>query len=396
MTSPEVDQLLSMLRDPNRETHEIAAAAGVPREEAGRACRIVMGIGRAKPDDVATLPPPLALAVLRAAVAAGRADMVAAAANHPAKQVSKEGKRELYLLRTRGVAVPEGPRPSVTAPAPTPEPPVPCYASALDGRGERALWLGRSVPGKGIEVAQVVISDQKGITELHIGMMGRKEYRAFGRDVLARGGGMGVTELDRETAKSIVAAARALNDADRGPPPSGTDAWLSRLGPAAPLPDLGARFPPLPEADERAAVDAGGKLHELPLVRGWLADEEALRALAHRLDEISVSSLYVDERQRAEAVGHAIHDAATSHFDDARRALWASRLLTLADHLERGGDAGSAGLAAASARALRSGVPVAQIPFARLLVEKAFPPPAPPGHPEPPAADPGSLLVTPR
>jgi hypothetical protein len=252
------------------------------------------------------------------------------------------------------------------------------------------------VPGKGIEVAQVVVSDQKGITELHLGTMGRKEYRAFGKDVIARGGGMGVIEMDRETAKSTVAAARALNDSGSNPTPPGTDAWLSRLGPAASMPDPAARFPAMSEEEERSAVQSGDKLHELPLVRGWLADEEALRALAHKLDEISVSSLYVDERQRAEAVVGAVQDATASYFDDARRALWASRLLTLADHLVRSGNAAAARLAAASARALRGTVPVAQIPFARLLVEKAFPPPPPVEHPEPPGESPGSLLVSPR
>src|SRR5512135_33671 len=106
MPISDADTLLVMLRDPNCESAQIAAAAGVPREEAGRASRLVMGISRAKPEELATLPAPLALAVLRAAAGAGRADLLAAAAGHPSKEVAKEGKRALYLLRSRGVTVP--------------------------------------------------------------------------------------------------------------------------------------------------------------------------------------------------------------------------------------------------------------------------------------------------
>ncbi|HEX8909363.1 MAG TPA: hypothetical protein VF805_09175, partial [Anaeromyxobacteraceae bacterium] len=56
-------------------------------------------------------------------------------------------------------------------------------------------------------------------------------------------------------------------------------------------------------------------------------------------------------------------------------------------------------LAAAAARALRADVPPDRIPFARLLVEKAFPAPpaAPAAAPEPaaPAASPSGPLIVP-
>jgi hypothetical protein len=394
MPPVDVEALLVMLRDPNCETQEIANVAGVPREEAGRACRLVMGIAKAKPEEAVKLPAPLAMAVLHAAAAAGRAEVLAALAAHPSKDVAKEGKRALYLMKTRGVSVPELPRVAIAPPPQPTEAPVPCYASALDGHGERAVWIGRSIPGKGIEVGQAVLSDQQGITEFHLGMLGRKEYRAFGKELLQRGHGMGVAEVDRDFATALVAAARALNGTAGQASPPGTDAWLDRLGPASPLADPAVRFPALPEEEERAAVQSSGRLHELPLVKGWLADEDALRALALKLDEIAVSSLYLDERQRSEASARAVTDALAGHFDEQRRTLWAARLFALADHLQRARDEESARLAAAAARALRGGVAVEQMPFARLLVEKAFPP-RPVAREAAPRPDEPSLLVTP-
>jgi hypothetical protein len=393
MANFDPDALLEMLRDPNRETQEIASAAGATREDTARASLLVLGIARAKGGDVLTLPPSLARAVMRAAATARRADLLAIAAGHPSKDVAKEAKRALYLLKMRGVAVPELQRQAPPPAAPPPEQPLPCYASALDGQGERAIWIGRHVPGKGVEVGQAVISDCRGLLSLQVGVLGRKEYRAFGRDLLARSAAMGVAEIEPGLGRGLLAAARKLNDSAGTPLPKGADGWLARLGPVTPPPDPAERFAPLKEDEERAAVEASGQLHELPLVRGWLAAEDALRALAHKLDEIAVSSLYLDERQRFQAKLGAVEDAVEEHFDPARRSLWSSRLFTLADHLDRAGDAAHARQAAAAARALRGSTPAARIPFARLLIEKAFPQAS--AHPEPPPA-PGSLLITPQ
>ena len=392
MANFDPDALLQMLRDPNRESQEIAAVAGASREDTARASLLVLGIAKAKGEDILRLPPPLALAVMRAAATARRADLLAVAAGHPNKDVGKEGKRALYLLRMRGVAVPELQRQAPPAPVAQVEQPLPCYASTLDGQGERAIWISRRVPGRGVEVGQAVISDRKGLLSVQIGLLGRKEYRMFGRDLLARGGAMGLAEIDPELCKGLLAAARKLNETAGTPLPDGADGWLARLGPAAPPPDPAERFPPLADDDEQAAVEASGHLHELPLVRSWLAEEDALRALAHKLDEIGVSSLYVDERQRAQATLGALEDAVERHFDAARRAVWASRLFSLADHLDRAGAPAHAGQAAAAARALRASVPATHIPFARLLFEKAFPP-APARSEQP--ADPESLLIAP-
>jgi hypothetical protein len=398
MTTRDPDRLLSRLRDPNVESGEIAADTGLAREEVGRAARLVLGITRAKPDEVATLPGPLAGALARAALTAGRADVLAALAAHASKEVAKEAKRGLHVLRSRGVAVPEPAR--APAPAPValpPEPPLPAYASAIDGHGERAVWLSRSLPGKGIEIAQAVLSDVKGLVELQVGALGRKEWRAFAKEILVRGAAMGVGEIDRTKAHALVAAARALNERTGQRVPEGADLWLAQLGPAAAAPDPAARFAPLPEEEEREALAGSAALHELPLLRGWLAEEGYLRAVAAKLDEIAVSPLYLDERQRAEQMSRLVAEAADAYLDAARRPVLAGRLHAVAEHLEERGDGAHARAAAAAARAIAAGSPAQAIPFARLLVEKAFPPPSPASSDldaPPPGEEP--LIVGPR
>jgi hypothetical protein len=397
MPNLDTDRLLAMLRDPNVESRDIASAAGVPREEAGRAARLVVGIAKAKPEDAATLPGPLAAAVIQAALGASRADVLAALAMHPRKEVAKEARRGLHLLRSRGVATPDLPRAPAPAPASPPEPPLPAYASAIDGRGERAVWVPRAIPGKGIEVAQAIVSDVLGLLELQIGVVGRKEWRGIAKELLSQGAAMGVGEIDRGRAISIAAAARAQNERSGRPVPSAADLWLAQLGPAAPLPDPAAAFAPLPDEDEQEALAASAALHELPLMRSWLAEEDFLRGIAAKLDEVAVSPLYLDERQKSDQMARVVAEAVEAYFDPERRRVLSARIFAVAEHLQERGDPAHARAAAAAARALAGGTAATAIPFARLLVEKAFPPalPSAGGAPHAPTA-PHPLIVTPR
>src|SRR5689334_21489743 len=126
MAPLDTDRLLEMLRDPNVESRDVAAAAGVTREDAARAARLV-------------------------------------------------------------VAIPEPPRPPPPPAAAAPETPLACYATVIDGQGERAIWIPRAVPGKGVEIAQAVTSDERGLLELQLGLIGRKEWRKLIDGLLERG-----------------------------------------------------------------------------------------------------------------------------------------------------------------------------------------------------------------
>ncbi len=397
MPTLDPEELLALLRDPNVESQQIAARAGVPREEAGRAARLLMTLPKAKPEEVATLPGPLALALARAALSANRVDLLGALAAHVEKDVVKEAKRALHVLKTRGVAVPELARAPAPAPAPAPaEPQLAALASRLDGHGERAVWLPRAIPGRGIEVGQAVLSDERGLLSLQVGVVGRKEWRSFARGIMERGAAVGVAEIPRERVHAWIAAARQVNEQTGQRVPDGADLWLNGLGPAPAAPAPGAAAPALEGDAEREALAASGALHELPAFRGWFADEDFLRRIAGKLDEVQVSPLYLDERQRDAQLDRVIADAVEEYLDPARRARLAARLLSAADGLVESGDATSAGRAAAAARALAAGAPGAEIPFARLLVEKAFTRKAREGEA---AADPAAgspLIVAPR
>jgi hypothetical protein len=397
MAPLDTDHLLEMLRDPNVESRDVAAAAGVAREDAARAARLVVAIAKASPEDALSLPAPLAVAVARAGLAAGRTDLLAALAAHPGKEAAKEAKRGLHILKARGVAVPEPPRPAPPPPAAAPEAPLPCYATVVDGQGEQAVWIPRPVPGKGVEIAQAVISDELGLLELQLGVIGRKEWRKLVDGLLEKGRAMGIGEVDRARAVAMVAAARARNDGSGQRVPEGADLWLGQLGPAAPV-DEPAAPGPLPEDREREALAASAALHFHPLFTSWMAEEGFLREIAAKLDEVAVSPLYVDDRQRGEQLARTVADAVERYFDDGRRRALSRRLLAVSAHLAAHGDADRAASAAAAGRALASGTPPGEIPFARALVYKAFPGvrAQPAAEPPGPSAPDSPLVIPPR
>jgi hypothetical protein len=386
------DQILAMLRDPNVDSQEVAAQTGLPRAEAARAARLLVGLAKARPEEIATLPPPLSAALLKAALDGGRLEVLAALAASSDKGLSKEAKRCLHVLRARGVAVPEAPRAVPPPPAPVAEEIFPSYASSVDGQGERAVWIARNVPGRGVEVGQAVISDVHGLLELQVGVLGRKEYRTFGKDIAERGQTMGVGEIDPGQARGLVAQARRQNDLSGRAVPEGADAWLGRIGPGSPLPDPSEVLPPLPDEGERAALAASADLHALPMLRGWLADEAALRSLATTLDRLQASKLVADDEQRTEQMAAAVAEALEAWLDPACRQRLSSRLFSVALHFHGMGLADRADLAASAARALAAGAPGSAIPFARRMVEKAFPA----GGSGSPAAPAAPVITAPR
>jgi hypothetical protein len=373
------DRILALLRDPNVGSQEVADQTGLPRAEAARAARLLVGLAKARAEEIGTLPPPLAAALLKAAVTGERLDVLATLAASTDKVLSKEAKRALHLLRTRGVSVPEAPRAAPPPPAAMVEEVFACYASSVDGQGERAIWIARNVPGRGVEVGQAVVSDVLGLLELQVGVLGRKEYRTFGKEIGERGQAMGVGELDPGHARAIVAAARQLNVVAGKPVPEGADAWLGRIGPGTPAPDPATLLPPLPEEEERRALAASAELHTLPMLRGWLADEVALRALATRLDALAAAPGEADPAERTRRSEEAIAEAIEAWLDTASRERLAARLLTAGVHLAGMGLADRAAQAAAASRALLAGTPGRGVPFARAMVEKAFPDRGAPG-----------------
>ncbi|HEY2028656.1 MAG TPA: hypothetical protein VGH20_05555 [Myxococcales bacterium] len=316
---------------------------------------------------ICALPEWMALALVHAAGRASRQEVLLPVAACSQKVLAKEAKRELQRLKQRGVQVQEVRPQGETVLKPPPEAEAPlCYASSIDSYGERAIWWSRAAR-QGVEVVQVVVSDVKGILTADALALSRKSWREFVKR-LPRQGVVFTAEISKEHARALIAEAEATGARNGFSPPAGYGEALRLLGPA---PD---RLPPSPGSvieviDEAAQAQTGAALFDDPLFASWIPEEDALRSFALRVDEIAVSQLYIDARQKQDAFERAGEEASQAYFNSTRRGLYSKRLLEMAHVLTQAGRSETARTAVAVSRALST---EAQTSFCRGLFTHAL------------------------
>jgi len=303
--------------------------------------------------DVGSLPEPLAFAVVRAASEGKRSPLLAQIAVVAPKAIAKEAKRELQHLKQMGVQVQEV-RPKgepVMKPVPPAEAP-PCLVSSIDAYGERGVWWTRPSQGGGVDVVQAVVSDVKGVLAIDAFSLPRRNFREFLRK-LPRGGMVTVTEVPKDYARYLIAAAEEEGVRNGfSPPPSYVEA-LQILGPAPLMPPRSpSEMIDLPADKEAELAAQGGTLFSDPLFSAWIPEEEELRGFVLKLDEIAVSQLYLGDDQKKEAMYQAASDAGDAYFTPQRRARYAKRLFEMAHVLRMENRTDPARIALAVSRAL--------------------------------------------
>ncbi len=314
------------------------------------------------------LPEPLALAVLEGAVRARSHALPTALLESGNKALAKAAKRALYQLRSLGVSVPEKSAPASPPSAPAAAPPEELIAmlSPVTGGGERAVLVPRAVRGGGLEIFQVVISDERGILQLG----GTKVSRSTYRRQLAELRGGGVMELPARDAVALLCEAAALNVASRTSFPEGAEEPLRLLG-VSPSAGTPLTLPP-PGPDDVGLTREGHYLHNEPEVLGWLPPEDELKHVARKMDEVIHSPLQLSDAQRNEQVLAVFHSAARAFFTEPMRHLYARRLWAMAEYFERTGRERPAQLARAEARRLFHGALEPYSRFAEFLFEKVL------------------------
>ncbi len=330
-------------------------------------------------------------AAIEAALASGDIAALWAQTESADRETRKAAKRALHLLRSRGVAV--GTPPSSTSPASVPtfdrrveETNEDCYLSAPDAAGEQLIFVPRKET-KGYRLFQAMISDHRGVVAFeHLDVSRRMLHT-----ILADFGSRGVELRPLGRALALAELAEAIPLDSQQPAAAKAVRELTELGVVAERGD-----PPSDRlATDRTALARSASLFEEPSLRGYLPERDVLRETAARLDEIAVSPLYLNERQRKDQFGQVLERAIEGYFDASRRARYARRLRGLAHWFAAGGEEDKRQLALAAASQLASTESALLNPFARTLFERAFSLPPEQEAPATKQPPPGSLIIAP-
>ena len=308
-----------------------------------------------------------------AARAAALRALEAGAARTGRKAVAKEARRALYRFAQRGVAVPGA------APAETPRRPaapgLEGYLSAIDGRGDRLVWLVRPRREGGLLVLTAVLNEPAGLRDVALAELPRKTLRRMERDLQARHH-LRMVEADGAYCDALLgegfARARAAGTAGVGEYPT----YRARLTSAAPAP----RDPPLAtrvlgEHDDEPAASAaaGAALLDEPEFLTWRLERAILAPYLAEIAAARESPLVLSRPQQEERVRAVVAKALRELFGGEVGAAYRRRLEEMAYVLHATGRRVPALIALRTARALAAGATGGDgIPFFEELARRGF------------------------
>src|SRR5690606_34246003 len=378
--SLDAKKVIALLESREEPPRAVAERLGVSAEAVDEARCLLEEIRTAEASAIFAMPPQLAPALLRAAVDAGRTEVLEEAALVERKEIRKEARRLARLLQSRGEKV-ELPPPPSSEPSPAVAPSreeasLPVLLSPIDSEGHRAMLSVRNLPGRGVAVARLVFDDRR-VDDFETWESSRKRLRAFLGEL--QQGRLRLTEIPREEARRVLDRVRVRMMRHGGGSPDFATWAMHALG-AAPahmpesLSPVGEGRAPEDERELDELSRASDALFSEPEIAPWIPDEKFLAALRLRIDEAMTSPLYLPGEagaaQRREAILAAVDREASRYFNEERRELYADWLLETARLFELQKRFAPARMAAATARRLREGVPIEDIGFARAFAHR--------------------------
>lgn len=340
-------------------------------------------------------------ALIAALVAHGDAERLGALAARPEKALAKQARRGLHLLRSRGVAA-EIPRPAAQPKvAQAPEAEVPSLASVAIRDGERVIWYVRPYLEGGMEVCQAQLTERDGMVTFQIGNPSRRQWREAEQQITADPL-LAIARIPSSYARWLIEEGWQRGvDAGRTPPREYAEARHQLDRPIAP-----PRHPALDAVEGILASGSRDRVLDLPETRSWIPDEEVAKKAYLELEQLLVSQLMVDERQRREQALAIVRRAAAEALAGPWRARLSRRLLDTAHIIAclprretakgppRDPLADAALCVAAAAEVADRTLPEGAAAVARGLFERMLPPDEPDDADLPPATA-GGLIISP-
>jgi hypothetical protein len=290
------------------------------------------------------------------------------------KAVVKDVRRVLYRFGQRGVAVPQAER-VASAPPRTASPALEGHLSAIDGRGDRLVWLVRPRRDAGLLVLTAVINEPDGLRDVSLAELPRKALRRMERDLQARHH-LRMVEADGAYCDTLLAEAftraRVAGTAGIGEYPT-YRAQLTSTDPAPRDPPLAERVLAAADDELATAVAGGATLLDEPEFMTWRLERATIAPYLGEIAAARDSPLVLSRPQQEERVRDVVARALRELFAGEGGAAYGRRLEEMAYYLAATGRRAAAIAALATARALAASTAGGEgTPFIEELTRRSF------------------------
>lgn len=306
------------------------------------------------------VPPDASLDDVARALAAREQD-------EPDRVRRKEIRRALYRLEQRGVAAPA--RPPGPESRPILGPAIEAWVSAVDGRGDRLVWLVREHPNGSLLLVAADVNEPAGLRDLRVRDATRGQIRAM-RERFRTEAGLRIVAADWRAVDALVLEAqdRLGETPDRRLDYRRIRPRLSGEPPRAAAPLVSSRVSQPLESERAALVADSTALLAEPEFRSWWPDPERAQPILDEIRGIRESPIVLSPAQQETRLHELLLDAGPKLYPPA---VVAARLDATAYVLAETGRPEAARRALAVAATLRSD-PQAPIPFLQALVRQGL------------------------
>jgi hypothetical protein len=266
-------------------------------------------------------------------------------------------RRALHRLRSRGIEAPAEPRKQEhVARLPDVQDDLgAAYATGLDPRGSRLVFVVESNPSGGARLFEALIDDIGGVVDFQVYSAGRSRVREFVKEATRRSGPQAVA-TEPEAAKLLIARAAAVHPADRALPRAFAE-WRTHLAPADGAKTPGEAFASQADSGEPTLAQHSRvrQMIEDGSLGPWPPDRELLKQVADAAAAETESELVVSEATREARIDALVDDALKTLFDATHTERTAARFEESAYVLSTSGQEEDASACLAVAGELRAG-----------------------------------------
>ena len=295
-------------------------------------------------------------------------------AEHTDKTVQKAVKKALHRLKALGVSIDAARSGGHAVVGTVTHRLEKCLATHIDAEGNRVLWMIRTKPFGGYNIAYIVINYGTGIQHA-IGLTATKRELP---ELLERAQEhMPLIELEPTYCQFQLAQAQQMNLDSGTPVPEAYFALRDIVGETNVTFDKAIIYAALSEDDWQEAEAYTGRAQDLlnlPEFSGWMLPNTIIQKYGDQLRDLEESQIIVSEAIRRERTGSIYAEAIEEVLGETSRRLMRLRLEEMAYYLLQTGRRQEALWAVAAAKSMLDDDParLRQNPFAGALLQRSL------------------------